>query len=55
MAKAKPNSSTKQEAKHAALLAKHWRARAAEFRTLARGPERSMFKRAAEQARANRR
>ena len=40
------------EAKQAALLAAHWRARALEFQRLARGPERSIFKRAAEQAKA---
>jgi hypothetical protein len=40
------------EANQAAQLAAHWRARAHEYQRLARGPERSMFKRAAEQATA---
>lgn len=44
---AKARTST-EEAKRAARLAAHWRTRAAEFRRLAHGPERSMFKRAAE-------
>jgi hypothetical protein len=52
MAKAKPNSSTRQEAKHAAQMVKHWSTGAAEYRSLARGPERSMYRRAAEQAAA---
>src|SRR5438445_264634 len=40
----------REEADQAKRLADHWRARALEFRRLATGSERSMFKRAAEQA-----
>jgi hypothetical protein len=42
----------KRNREEAARHAAHWRARALEFQRLARGPERSMFKRAAEQGKA---
>jgi len=44
--------SNREEAKSAAQLAAHWRARALEFRRLARGSEVSHYRRAAEQAKA---
>jgi len=44
--------SNREEAKSAAQFSTHWRARALEFRRLARGPEASQYRRAAEQAKA---
>ncbi len=46
-----PEPRTDRDAQQAEQLARHWRQRALEFRRLARGPERSMYRRAAEQAR----